>query len=77
MEEEETFDEEGLNTKLIPKPKSEMKGLEKLEILLTQLEIELLYLSWDTENTRKERERSGIEENFTKLKIKLYSYCSI
>ena len=38
MEEEENFYEEGLNTKLIPKPKSAMKGSEKLENFLTQVE---------------------------------------
>ena len=31
MEEEEKFDEEGLNTKLRPKSKNEMKGSEQLE----------------------------------------------
>ena len=38
MEEEEKFDEEGLNTKLRPKSKSTMKGSEQLEIFLTQVE---------------------------------------
>ena len=38
MEEEEKFDEEGLNTKLRPKYKSAMKGSEQLESFLTQVE---------------------------------------
>ena len=42
MEEEEIYDEEGLNTKLIPKSKSAMKGSEQLENFLTQVERELL-----------------------------------
>ena len=49
MEEEESFDEEGLNTKLRPKYKSEMKGLEQLESFLIQVERELLSIGWDTE----------------------------
>ena len=49
MEEEEKFDEEGLNTKLIPKSKSAMKGSEQLESFLTQVEIELPSIGWDTE----------------------------
>ena len=49
MEEEEKFDEKGLNTKLRPKSKSSMKGSEKLESFLTQVERELLFIGWDTE----------------------------
>ena len=48
IEEEERFDEEGLNTKLRPKYKSAMKGSEQLESFLTQVERELLYNGWDT-----------------------------
>ena len=35
--EEETFDEEGLSTNLIPKYKSAMKGSDQFELFLTQL----------------------------------------
>ena len=37
MEEDENFDEEGLNNKLRPKSKSKMKGSEQLESFLTQV----------------------------------------
>ena len=48
MEKEEKIDEEGLNTNLRPKYKSAMKGSEQLEMFLTQAEIELLSIGWDT-----------------------------
>ena len=38
MEEENFFDEEGLNTKLRPQYNSAMKGSEQLEMFLTQVE---------------------------------------
>ena len=41
---QKTFDEEGLNTKLRPKSKNEMKGSEQLESFLTQTERVLLYI---------------------------------
>ena len=41
MEEEEKYDEEGLNTKLRPQSKSAMKGSEQLESFLTQVEREI------------------------------------
>ena len=53
MEEEEIFDEEGLNTKLRPKSKSAMKGSEQLESFLTQVERELLSIGWDTDIPEK------------------------
>ena len=43
------FDEEGLITNLGQKSKSEMKGPDQLESSLTQLEIELIFIGWDTE----------------------------
>lgn len=53
MEEEEIYDEEGLNTKLRPKSKSAMKGSDQLESFLTQVERELLSIGWDTEMPEK------------------------
>ena len=51
--EKDKFDEEGLNTNLIPKLKSAMKGSDQLKTFLTQLEIELLYIGWYTEMPEK------------------------
>ena len=59
MEEEETFDEKGINTKLKTKSKSAMKGSEQLESFLKQVERELLSIGWDTEmseNKEKDQE---------------------
>ena len=53
MEEEEIYDEEGLNTKLRPKSKSAMKGSEQVESFLKQVERELLSIGWDTEMPEK------------------------
>ena len=51
--EEDKFDEEGLSTNLRPKSKSAMKGSNQLESFLTQVEIELLSIGWDTEMPSK------------------------
>ena len=53
MEEEEKFDDEGLNTNLRPKSKSAIKSSEKLETFLTQVERELLSIGWDTKIPEK------------------------
>ena len=55
MEEEEKIDEEGLNTNLRPKYKSEMKGSEQLEMFLTQAEKELLSIGWTLKCQNRKR----------------------
>ena len=47
-----------------------MKGSEKLESFLTQLERDILSIVCDTETPKKEREKLLIEETFTNLKKK-------
>ena len=53
MEEEEKMDEGGLNTKLRPKSKSEMKSSDQLESFLKKVERELLTIWWDIEMPEK------------------------
>ena len=75
MEEEEKFDEEGLNTNLRLKYKRAMKGWTIRKCSNTSRKRTSIYRMghW---NARKEREKSGNEETPTKLRRKWDSYCS-
>ena len=57
----EFFDEEGLSTNLIPKYSISVKSLYQLEILLTQLKIEIPSILQDTEMQYKKQKDQEIK----------------